>query len=208
MYPSYDVCDVESWTRQAVVPGPKRVAIQCAATSLIAFIAAMVVAGSCIGVDPFDAADRGEGAPGSGIIVDSEAMHVWIPEPLALLASLEGRREVLKDHESLRRFLAREDRTTLGFAVTYRGHRVDGLWTDATFVRRPFDNPDYFQELRSVLAGDAAEPDRHVSVHIVPESQLNLESAAMIEEMRRIAGDPDLHRQTARSSAAGREPTP
>ena len=34
----------------------------------------MVVAGSWIGVDPFDAAGRGEGAPGSGIIVASDTV--------------------------------------------------------------------------------------------------------------------------------------
>jgi hypothetical protein len=200
MYRSYDVCDVESWTRQAIAPGPKRVAVRCAATSLVVLAAAAVAAGAWIGADPFDAADRGEGPPGSGIIVESEATHLWLPGPFALLARPEGRCEVLKDHEAFRRFLEENGASAIGFAVTYRGHRVDRLWTDATFIRRPYRELLDFQELKRILAGDVAEPNRRASMHSVSEAFLSLESAAMIEEMRRIAADGDLHREPTRAS--------
>jgi hypothetical protein len=158
-----------------------------------------------MGVDLFDAAERDQGPPGSGIIVYSEAIHLWLPESLALLASPEGRREFLKDHESLRRFLSKEGRRTLAFAVTYRGYRVDGGWTDATFVRRPHDGAASWPELRDVTAGDDLGPSKCAAIHIVSEGMLRLESAAMIEEMRRITADGDLHRQAARPSVAGLE---
>ena len=98
---------------------------------------------------------------GSGIIVRSEPIHLWLPRTLTELAQRQSQSRVVRTHEELRRFLEREGREDLWYAMTERGHQVNGGFVDITVIRRPYDDAAHFAELLAVLATAAGNPPRH-----------------------------------------------
>ena len=118
--------------------------------------------------------DESEELPGAGIIVRSEVVHIQIPEALWELVRVQSVAQVVSDHRDLRRFLEQRHQTDLWYAVTTRGHQVNGGHSDIKFVRHPYDDPQHFQEVLDILAtaigrtrGDPTSEFFAVSVSII-----------------------------------------
>ncbi|MGP0062891.1 MAG: hypothetical protein ACLQGP_04715 [Isosphaeraceae bacterium] len=116
---------------------------------------------------------------GAGIIVRSEPIHLWLPRTLAELARSRSQSRALRTHGELRRFLEREGRKDLWYAMTARGHQVYGNFVDITVIRWPYDDPLHFDEMLAVLAVAGGNPPRHpgagfstASIHIVADKLL------------------------------------
>jgi hypothetical protein len=137
---------------------------------------------TAIGLTQFDAlAPRPSGAlefsdpPGSGVIVRSEVIHMWLPEILADPARQEFPALVARTHQELKKMLERGGQENLWYAITVRGHQANLGAADISFIRRPYCEPENFQELMDVLATVAGSPPCHPSadysaaiVHIMP----------------------------------------
>jgi hypothetical protein len=117
---------------------------------LVAAVAALTTTNSRLPRPDQD--DEAEEIPGSGIIVRSEVVHLQIPETFRDLAYLQSQAQVLSNHNDLRLFLEQRHQTDLWYAVTTRGHQVNGGHSDITFVRHPYDDPHHFQEVLDILA--------------------------------------------------------
>ena len=137
---------------------------------------------TAIGLTQFDAlAPRPSGAPefsdppGSGVIVRSEVIHLWLPEILVDPARHEFPALVARTHQELKKALERRGQENLWYAITVRGHQANHGAADISFIRYPYREPENFQELMDVLATVAGSPPRHSSadysaaiVHIIP----------------------------------------
>lgn len=170
--------------------GRRLLAAQIQQTVLVLFLAALGVGLAWIDPDWNPPAPQIESAeaPDAGIIVRSEATHLWLPEALGELA-IPGP----WSHTDLRRFLELRHLEKLRYAITLRGHQVNGEYSDITFIRHPCDDPQRFQELLDILADTGVKPDRDASagptktvVHIVSEQLLSREPSALIDELRRL----------------------
>lgn len=129
---------------------------------------------------------------GAGIIVRSEVTHLWLPETLRALASLQSSSSPVRNHEDLRQFLEQRQRLTLQYAMTVRGHQVNGRHSDITFIRRPYEDPRCFQELLDILAIADGKPGRVTaldftvaSVHVIADERLSREPSEIIAELER-----------------------
>ncbi len=135
-----------------------------------------------IGLTQFDAlAPRPSGArefsdpPGSGVIVRSEVIHLWLPEILVDPARHDLPAPVALTHQELKKALERRGQENLWYAITVRAHQANHGAADISFIRYPYREPENLQELRDVLATVAGSPTRHSSaeypaaiVHIMP----------------------------------------
>ena len=137
---------------------------------------------TAIGLTQFDAwAPRSSGAlefndpPGSGVIVRSEVIHLWLPEILVDPARREFPALVARSHQELKKALERGGQENLWYAITVRGHQANHGATDISFIRHPYRDPENLQELMDVLATVAGSPHCRSSadysaaiVHIIP----------------------------------------
>ena len=113
--------------------------------------------------------------PGSGLIVRSEVIHLWLPETLVDPARHDFPALIARTHQELKKALERRGQENLWYAITVRGHQVNHGAADISFIRYPYRKPENLQELMDVLATVAGSPPRHPSadysaaiVHIVP----------------------------------------
>lgn len=120
------------------------------------------------------------GRSGGGIIDRSGVLRLWLPQTLIELARRQSQFPVVQTHQELQRFLELEGGKKLWFAMTVRGHQVNGKTVDITFIRWPHEDPRLFPELLHVLATTAGNPPRHsnldfskASVHIIAEELFN-----------------------------------
>ena len=127
---------------------------------------------------------------GSGIIVRSEPIHLWLPQTLTELAQHQSQSRVVRTHEELQRFLELEGREDLWYALTARGHQVNGGFVDITVIRRPYDDASHFPELLAILATVAGNPPHHpdadfsrASVHIMAQELLKGEPREVMAEL-------------------------
>lgn len=135
---------------------------------------------------------RDEGLAGAGIIVRYEVTHLWLPESLRDLADARSQSQIVRGRDELRRDLGLRNRQGLRYAVTMRGHQVDGGHSDIHFIRRPGEDPGHFQELLDSLADINGTPDRDPaadfpgpSVHVIPDELLDREPREIIAELQR-----------------------
>jgi hypothetical protein len=163
---------------------------------------------TAIGLTQFDAlAPRPSGAlefsdpPGSGVIVRSEVIHMWLPEILADPARQEFPALVARTHQELKKMLERGGQENLWYAITVRGHQANHGASDISFIRYPYREPENLQELMDVLATVAGRPPRHPSadysaavVQIMPEgmSQREWLEAMQASWLLRQAGPHEL----------------
>jgi hypothetical protein len=126
---------------------------------------------------------------GSGVITRSEVVRVWLPQTLIDVGQRELRGAVVPTHHELKVALERRRHEGLLYAVTIRGHQVNGGAGDVTFVRHPYSEPEHFQELLVVLAAVAANPSADLAagghrpiVHIV---KANMSKQEFIEAVRK-----------------------
>jgi hypothetical protein len=114
-------------------------------------------------------------APGSGLIIRSEVMHLWLPESLVDLARNESRALVARTHQELMKALERRGEENLWYAITVRAHLANGRCEDMLFIRHPSRQLDHLMELTDIVATVAGIPPRRPSadysaavVHIMP----------------------------------------
>ena len=62
-------------------------------------------------------------SPGSGIVVRSEVVHLWLPETLIGLATSQSEHLLAKKHEELRAYLESRGQEKIWYAVTNRNIR-------------------------------------------------------------------------------------
>ncbi|WP_237722670.1 hypothetical protein [Singulisphaera acidiphila] len=131
----------------------------------------------------------GDDYPGAGIVVRSKQLHFWLPETVRELASPLSQVQTLRDHKDLRRFLESRHQESLRYAVTTRAYQANGGHSDITFIRRPYEDPHYFQEFLDILAGSGGKLDGNTvadflgaSVHIISKERLNRSLSEMITE--------------------------
>jgi hypothetical protein len=101
------------------------------------------------------------GPPGAGVIVRSQVIHLWLPETLVDPARTESPALVGQTHQELKKALECRGQQNLWYAITVRGHQVNHLAVDISFIRYPYREPEHFQELMDVLATLAGSPPRH-----------------------------------------------
>ena len=107
---------------------------------------------------------------GSGLIVEHETLHVWLP-PIFIALAATSANSVAPTHQELRSFLERRGQQNLWYAVTIRGHQVNGGMADITFIRYPYREAENFWEFREILAraaGDSTSQDSGPKLHILP----------------------------------------
>jgi hypothetical protein len=109
----------------------------------------------------------------------SEVLRVWMPQVLIELAKCEFTAEAMRTHGGLRRLLERRGQEKLWYATLVRGHNAGGDFIDVPFIRQPYNEPDFFPELREMLAlamgnspGEPAERFLTTSFSLLPENLL------------------------------------
>jgi hypothetical protein len=89
---------------------------------------------------------------GSGIVIHSELLHVWLPATFAAFAADTRGYSAAPTHKELRKFLERGGHESLWYAVTIRGYQANGGMEDIAFIRFPYRDPEHFSEFQEVLA--------------------------------------------------------
>ena len=130
----------------------------------------LVLVTSAIGLTQFDAAAPRLSAarefsdpPGSGLIVDSEVIRLWVPETLVDPAGHELAAQVARTHQDLKKVLERRGQENLWYAITVRAHLADERAEESSFIRHPYRQPEYFEECMDVLTAVTGGPCRHPS---------------------------------------------
>jgi hypothetical protein len=129
---------------------------------------------------------------GSGVIVRTEVVCVWLPQTMIELAKSEAMSPVLSTHEDVRRLLERRGLEGMWYAVAIRGHQASGRFIDMQFVRRPFIEPDLFPQFLEILASAGSEGRDQTSddftatsVQTLPDRLAKLESRDAIAVLQR-----------------------
>ena len=122
---------------------------------------------AAIGLTQFDAvAPRPSAAPefsdppGSGLIVRSEVIRLWVPETLVDPARHEFPALVARTHQELKKVLERRGQENLWYAITVRAHQANHRAEDISFIRYPYRQPENLPELMDVLTAVAGSPRR------------------------------------------------
>jgi hypothetical protein len=142
----------------------------------------LVLVTTALGLMQFDTAPPRPSAtrefsdpPGSGVIVRSEVIGLWIPETLADRAWREFQEPVARTHQELKNILERRDQENLWYVITVRAQLADHRAEESSFIRYPYRQPECFVEFMDVLTAVAGRPRRDPSadysaatVHIMP----------------------------------------
>ena len=122
---------------------------------------------TAIGLTQFDAvvprpsaAPEFSDPPGSGLIVRSEVIRLWVPETLVDPARHEFPALVARTHQELKKVLERRGQENLWYAITVRAHLANHRAEDSSFIRYPYRQPEYLPELMDVLTTVAGSPPR------------------------------------------------
>jgi hypothetical protein len=119
-----------------------------------------------------------EDPPGSGIIVRTEVTALWIPCALRDVAQGEADAPIFRSSEALQTELKRRGLNDAWYALTYRGHQVNGEFREITQIRRLSEAADHLHELQDVMAAAAGRPPRHAArdfsnarVEVIPDAR-------------------------------------
>jgi hypothetical protein len=130
----------------------------------------VVLVTTAIGLTPFDAVAPRPGAapefsdpPGSGLIVRSEVIRLWLPETLVDPARHELPALAAPTRQELKKFLERRGQENLWYAITVRAHLANHRAEDTSFIRYPHRQPEHLSELADVLTAVAGSRCPHPS---------------------------------------------
>jgi hypothetical protein len=98
---------------------------------------------------------------GCGVIVREEVLCLWLPGTLCVAAERPNELARLRTHEELREWLRARNEEDLWYALTSRGHQVNGGSADRTVIRLPGHDPSLFEEFLAVLATAGGNPPRY-----------------------------------------------
>jgi hypothetical protein len=158
-------------------------------SALVAFPIGLAWLGSCASgpCRPAEPSDK----PGSGVVVRTELVRLWLPETLIELSERRSLSAVPQTHSDLRFFLERRSQTNLWYALTIRGHQANGGNADVTYIRRPYGDLEHFQEFLDVLAAVAGENPQYstmsyasAELHILSRELSQREPTDVVHELR------------------------
>lgn len=205
--------DNAEYKERASAPGQlrRRFVSICGNTTVMVFVIAAGLVGLFqVSGQNQDLLDADQG--GTGIIVHSEMLRVYVPPALVELAKLQARSGEIRAHEDLRRFLDARNQPNLWYVITMRARQAHGNLVDLPFFRQPYDASDLFLELLEVLAAAAehglGEPTDLLSnqlVHIMP---LELARREMRDVFAEVQRDPDALDVLLRRGDSGRRERP
>jgi len=168
------------------------------ASAMIAPVIALILASPCTPSPDADGlsalAPDAEEAPGSGIVLRIEVTTIWIPQVLLDLARRKAATLVDRSPEDLKTYLERYKREAAWYALTYRGHQVNGRFAESTQIRRLSEAADHLDELQAVMATAAGRPPRldgrdfsRARVEVIPET---LQAVDPREAITRLMAEP------------------
>lgn len=133
---------------------------------------------------------QSEDLAGGGIMVRSQVLHIWLPEPLADPSACEVRPDAVPSDRELRGILERRGYQDLFYAISYRIYQANADTADVSFIRFPYREPESLREFLAILAWRVGRPDRDwdgvfagATVHILPAKVSRQE---LIQILRRI----------------------
>ena len=119
-------------------------------------------------------------SPGSGIVVRSDVLGLWLPCSMFEVANDVTPLQEISSHRELQHVLERQKQKNLWYALTIRGHQVNGEFIDLTIIRKPYADLNGIPEMVQILDAVAGHPPRTpamdfstASVHIIPDDSLN-----------------------------------
>jgi hypothetical protein len=187
------LCDC--FTNKARDSQPKAIAllsilVQQAGTAVV--VIAGIVGLVCVG---FRAGAPGpEDPPGSGIVVRTEVTALWIPRALRDMADCEAGAPIFRSPEALQTELRHRGLKDAWYALTYRGHKVNGEFGELTQIRHLGDAADHLDEFQAVMATAAGSPPRyegrdfsHARVEVIPDT---LQGVDPREAVIRLMAEP------------------
>ena len=131
-----------------------------------------------------------EGPLSPGTIVRTEVIAIWMPRALRDLARHQAGPPVDSSPEELQTYLARNGWRAAWYALTYRGHQVNGESGEITQIRRLSGVADHLDELQAVMATAAGRPPRfeggdfsHARVEVIPDTLQAVEPRAAITRL-------------------------
>jgi hypothetical protein len=151
------------------------------ATAVIAPVVALMWAA------PHAAAPAPDEPPGSGIVVRTEVIAIWIPSALRDLARHQAGPRVDCSPQEVQTYLERNGWREACYALAYRGHQVNGQSSEITQIRWLDETADHLEELQAVIATAAGRPPRvggrdysHAMVEVIPDRLRAVESREAI----------------------------
>jgi hypothetical protein len=125
-----------------------------------------------------------EQPPDSGIVVRIEDSAIWIPEALRDLARHHAGLSVDCSLEEAQTYLEQKGWRVAWYALTRRGHQVNGGFAEIIQVRRLSDAGDHLDEFQSVMAAAAGRPARFGSGDFPPRGVLIIPDTLQIADPR------------------------
>jgi hypothetical protein len=145
-----------------------------------------------------------ENPTGSGIIVRTEVTALWIPRALHDVAQSEAGAPVLLSPAELHTEMKRRGLNDAWYALTYRGHQVNGEFEEITQIRRLSEAADHLDEFQDMMATVAGRPPRyeggdysHARVEFIPDT---LQAVDPRDAVTRLMAEPVMG---GRSSPTG-----
>jgi hypothetical protein len=135
---------------------------------------------------PTSGTPESSGSPGTGVVVGSEVLDLWLPRTAIDLARCDLQDPVEPTARDVKSALQRRGLEDLWYAITVRGYQVNGRSAELTYVRCPFREPENLQEFRAILTTLAGHQPAYpavdfscVPVHVLP-ADISREDAARI----------------------------
>jgi hypothetical protein len=163
--------------------------------------AASAIIGSVVGLmwaSPHAEAPAPEEPRGLGIVLKTEVTAIWIPQALRDLAQHQDGPPVDRSPEELQTYLKRNGWSPAWYALTYRGHQVNGGFGDITQIRLLSDAANHLDEFQAVMATAAGRPPHledkdfsHFRVEVIPETLRTVNPREAIARLMAgpVAGD-------------------
>jgi hypothetical protein len=121
------------------------------ATTLVVPVVALMCFGIMQPGSPPEATAMEE-PPGSGIVLRTEITAVWIPRALRDQTRRKVGLLANPSPDALQTCVRRNEWGDAWYALTYRGHQVDGRFAEITQIRPLREAVDHLEELRAVMA--------------------------------------------------------
>jgi hypothetical protein len=192
------ICSHRIPGRDESTPGPCQSSQRFLSIRRDNILMALIVFAAVIGLDRFAAHVSRQNEelapddyPGAGVIVHSEVVRLWLPQTLIECAKLESLSRFVRTHEELRRFLELRRQQNLWYALTIRGYQVNDEFSDVTYIKRPYDDNQCFQELLVILATAAGNPPGEptsdlskASIHVISDEFLTRDPRKVMAELQ------------------------
>jgi hypothetical protein len=131
---------------------------------------------------------------GSGIVVHTEIVAVWLPRALLDQARERCGLPVVRSPDELRTCLEQDGWPDPWYALTCRHYQVNGQCSEMTQIRWLIQTADHLDEFQAVMATAARRPPRfegsdisHPRIEVIPDA---LQAVEPPEAIRRLLSGP------------------